>query len=161
MEQNNLLLPHCLMHSGPHYLLLMWSLKRNSADIKWDFDLIHRAPSWPLSRVFCSCKVKSIFHHDSVHRECKNLHFCTRQNAMASPPPASVQRQACTDECAEMSVQRWLCRDDCADMSVQTWACRGCYFGEHQGGWGKNWSHSYSFLAAAGWPQAEQQAVFF
>lgn len=72
----------------------MWSPKRNSTDIKGDFDLIRRAASWPLSHVFCSCKVKSIFHHDAVHSECRNPTSAWGQDMITTP-------------------LSWACRDGC------------------------------------------------
>lgn len=67
---------------------------RNSADIKGSFDLIYRAGSWHLSQVFCSCKAKSIFHHDWVYSECKNSQFCKRAKCTGKPSAASIQRGA-------------------------------------------------------------------
>lgn len=75
----------------------MWSPKRNSTGIKEDFDLIHWATSSPLSHVFCSCKVQSIFHHDAVHCDGKNHTSAQGQGMIPSPVQQECRDRCCRD----------------------------------------------------------------
>lgn len=107
MEQNNLLLPHCLMHSGLHYLLLI--LLTSSGIL-----ISSTEPQADPFLVFSAIVRSKVFF---------TMIQCIGSARISTSAQGKMQWQALhkqvrRDKHVQMSVQRWVCRDERAEAAT-------------------------------------------